>query len=378
MSTKFLDQMSLCNKINSIKTQKLQQLILFPNTPSRIDSLKDSPYTNTNNTTLRFQLDMRRKAEVLKFDKGNTKTNNLTKKELFALVMRGNSPPTVSSGYITQKITSQELTELNGLVVVNCNNKNLPITTPSSASGVPNDYINGVNTLYCDPNVPLYNYINPVLTRSYGILNSSEETSVIRYATYKNATNKISTMEFTDNVINSSYTVNILNIPLGIQLYGDISATTLNFTLSPIQLNSNEFTLDTYYNDQLVVPNSIYTYMFTPNNNLCYVDVSSNVSKDGDTFSATAFIGTLSISNIVLFASPGYAYDFILSSKIIVSPDYNVNGSPFLKNITANIIYNISSSYLTQNSAYNNCVIRFSPTEVIIPNTLGTFTIDAV
>jgi hypothetical protein len=366
--------MSLCAQINRVKKQKLQQQILFPDTPSRIDSLRDSPYSETqNNTTLRFQLDMRRKAEVLKYDVGNTKTNNLTKKESFALVMRGSAPP-ISKGYIDAN--SNESAIRNGILVLNCNNKNLPFTSPSSACGVPNDYRNGINTLYCDPTVPLYNYINPILTRSYGIINSSEPITVIRYSNYRDTTSKVSTIEFTDNAVNPSYVVNILNIPLGIQIYGDISSNSEHVSLDPILINSTLFQLNTYYEGELVTPNSTYIYTFTPNNNNCIVDVSSNTAKDGDTFSATAYIGMLSISNIALYASPGYLYDFHLTSSLITTSTYSRNNLPFLKNITANIIYNISSSYLVLNSQYNNCVIRFSPVEVTIPDTLGTFTVN--
>jgi hypothetical protein len=99
-------------------------------------------------------------------------------------------------------VVEMAVMKVNGLVVLNCDNKNLPFTSPSSACGVPNDYRNGINTLYCDPNVPLYNYINPILTRSYGILNNSDETNVIRYSNYQNVTSKISTIEFTDIAIN--------------------------------------------------------------------------------------------------------------------------------------------------------------------------------
>ena len=71
--------------IKSICDQRRQQMLRnIP--PSRINII--SPYDTTNYT--KFDLDMRRKAEVLKYKKGSTKGNSLTKNQRWAQIVNGN------------------------------------------------------------------------------------------------------------------------------------------------------------------------------------------------------------------------------------------------------------------------------------------------
>lgn len=115
--------------------------------PNRLEI--DSPYNKINSTYTKFDYDMRRKAEVLKYasNKSSSQTNSLSKSEKYALIARGTySDP----GLMT--------------AAANCPQDNM-IATPSSASGVPAPYM----LLYDDDNVPLYNYINPIQTRSSNI-----------------------------------------------------------------------------------------------------------------------------------------------------------------------------------------------------------------
>lgn len=109
--------------------------------PNRLEI--DSPYNKINSTYTKFDYDMRRKAEVLKYasNKSSSQTNSLSKSEKYALIARG----TYSAA--------------------NCPQDNMIAATPSSASGVPAPYM----LLYDDDNVPLYNYINPIQTRSSNI-----------------------------------------------------------------------------------------------------------------------------------------------------------------------------------------------------------------
>lgn len=351
MATNLSSIISLCAQ------RKKQQLFNIP--PSRIEIV--SPYENTNIT--KFQLDMRRKAEVLKHDKSNTKHNNLTKKQKFAQVIIGSAPP-IPNKYI------RNITEPNLLPTpVLCNNTDLPITTTSSASGVPNDYISGVNILYSDPTIPLYNFINPVSTRSYGFLNNPLDSTVIRYSNYTNTDSSnslISTVEFTDLTTNPYYTLNFIKIPLAFQIYGDIS-NNVTILSDSIQIVIPGFLLNVYYNDQYVIPNSNYIYSFTPVNNYT-VDVSINSYVSN--FSGTFFIGYLNISNISLIATPGYMYDF----KIIPTINYNNNPPNAVNNITNSIILNVTNDYLLQHLPYN-CKLSFSSTVPTITD-LGKFSIN--
>lgn len=355
------------NLLSSIITlcaqRKKQQLFNVP--PSRIETV--SPYIDSNIT--KFDLDMRRKAEVLKYDQGNTKTNNLTKKQLFTQVMNGSSA-SVSKSSITKYI---DLSNAESIVLT-CDNKNLPITTPSSASGVPNDYINNVNMLYSDPNVPLYNYINPVLTRPYGIINSPFPTNVIQYSNYTDVntvSSYLTTVEFTDATTNDYYIVSLSNIPLAIQIYGDITGTNISRRLNSIKIK--DISLNIYYNDSFVTPNREYIYTIDPSNT--YIVDVSNKKLGGKTFSETVYIGNLSIANILLYSSPGYFYDFKLKFNIGFSESSTTYND--VSNVNVSIIANVTNAYLLNHLPYN-CDISFSNKTPDIINNFGVFTISAI
>jgi len=345
--------------------RKQQQLLNVP--PSRIEML--NPYENSNVT--KSQLDMRRKAEVLKYEQGNTKTNTLTKKQSYTQVMNGSSRP-ISNDYINKNINP--VTASLASAVLACNTENIPKS--SSESGVPNDYLNNVNTLYYDSNVPLYNYINPVLTRSYGIINPPLSTSVINYSVFPNATNdnQVSIVEFTDATTNPTYTLSLLNIPIALQIFGQINGNNVNITFDSIEIN--DISLRILYNSEIVTPNSDITYTFTPANNNYIVNVTNNANLNNTTFSGTVYIGNLSFYNIVLYASPGFIYSFETLYTINYPQSFS-SGTNLLYNIKTSIISNVSLNYLIQQSVYN-CEISFSSIQPTLPSTLGTFTVVAV
>jgi hypothetical protein len=87
-----------CNSpayLNLIDQRRRAQLYNIP--PSRYDNLANSPYTKINPATgmffTKFDVDMRRKAEILKYSNvtSTTKTNNLTRAQRWAQLVRGQS-----------------------------------------------------------------------------------------------------------------------------------------------------------------------------------------------------------------------------------------------------------------------------------------------
>ena len=136
-----------------------QRLAYFHKPPVRYNPV--SPYPQNT----KAQLDMRRKAEILKYSNNqqNTKTNNITKKEKWAYLVRGNSSQVVSySNYI------------NNIATTCSSNETQPMST--TASDVPGPPMN----LYYDPTVPLYQYQNPSINNaSYSDL-PADDTSVLK------------------------------------------------------------------------------------------------------------------------------------------------------------------------------------------------------
>lgn len=109
-----------------------------------------SPYPAYSN----FQLNMRRKAEILKYTSSqqNTKTNTFTKNQLFANLAKNINA--ISQYQINESYTNRVCNE----------DKTKP--TLSSSCDVPGPPI----ILQYDPKVPLYNYINS--NRSSAIINN--------------------------------------------------------------------------------------------------------------------------------------------------------------------------------------------------------------
>ena len=122
-----------------IANDQRQRLAFYHTPPSRYTPI--SPYpANTKQ-----QLDMRRKVEILKYSNNqqNSKTNNLTKNEKWALLSRGKSSQSTSYSALLS----------NRSTVCTSNETKL---TSSTASDIPGPPIN----IYYDPTTPLYHYQN--------------------------------------------------------------------------------------------------------------------------------------------------------------------------------------------------------------------------
>ena len=316
--------------IKSICDQRRQQS-LYNKPPSRINMI--SPYETTNYT--KFDLDMRRKAEILKYQKGSTKGNNLTKNQKWAQIVKGNTQ-SLSPSYINSVTTSETL----NTKAIEC----VLMKTPLSASNVPPDP--NVPFLYDDETVPLYNYINPISTRAYGFIdtplnvNSILQLDIIPNTICEsNIANKIASILFLDNADQSAYTIDIMNIPLAIFIQGDLSGIILNENIiNALVINSIQ--LNVYYNDNIVPDRSIYQYTYSPTNILqsYNANISANTITDGNTFKGIQYIGNISISNILLYTSPGFIYDL----KLKVNLSYFPSRYPNIPSIHVSIISNIT------------------------------------
>ena len=118
--------------------QQRQNRMLYNVPMPRVETI--SPYTNSNLT--KHDLDMRRKAEILKYSgpQNSNYVKNLTKSEKFAQLVRGNSP--------TQKMLTKTISQF-------CDSSMNHYLT--SSSDVPGPII----PLYLDVNIPLYNFAKP-------------------------------------------------------------------------------------------------------------------------------------------------------------------------------------------------------------------------
>ena len=313
-----------------------QRLLAQMNRPpsNRVEPI--NPYTTTQFT--KFQLDMRRKVETLKYssNKSSTQTNNMTKKEKFALLVRGGMS------------RAQAVIQSN---IIDCSGDRL-IPTPTTASGVPGP----VMYLYEDETVPLYNY-SGFNSRSYSSGDPTEETpwqfvNQPNVLVYDNGSSNVYYLIINKPIGQPQYTYNIVT-PIGIAVAGVVPSQyspSLSDFSGNIKIKLTSATLSVYYGSSLV------KNMVIPSADLSDIvmDVNLPTSNSGTlpiSFSATSFLGNLVFSNIQLYTAPTYVYKFVLSVHLTSTPSTTelIKYTALVANITnAN---NVSTGPITINNA---------------------------
>ena len=231
----------------------------YNNTLPRVTLI--SPYPKNT----KEELDMRRKAEVLKHQgpQRSTQMNTLTKKQKFAQTVRGYNP--LQKALKSKRYTLEQITYCDS-----SNNKTL-----SSSSDVPGIPV----LLYMDRSIPLYNYANGY--KMYNDMPTPGEVLPWRFFTNEQATSfgatetNIGTLKILKDITSEISTFSI-NIPVSAYISGNV---------------------------ELIVKyaNQVISYI-NPHPHFTYVTTSSNIH----------------ISNITLYTVDEYFYDFFL--KIETTP----------------------------------------------------------
>lgn len=262
----------------------------------------ENPYVSNKYTKL--QLDMRRKAEVLKYsaNKSSAQTNNLTKKEKFSLLVKGGIPSP------SQKVMDRKN--------VNCAADQL-IPTPTSSCDVPGP----VQYLYDDESVPLYNF-SVFNTRTYPdyVPTNVDPWQFVVLSNTVIYTNQSQTLYYLiiNKLINRPQYTYRITTPIGFTVSGSVPPS----YVSPPEYSGNfvinlqSATLSIYYNNALVKTvsaSSVANYNMT-------VNVPINTGSTSKSFSATQFVGNLNFNNLQLYTSPTYVYTFVLSINLNITP----------------------------------------------------------
>ena len=166
----------ICNDtayLNSVDQKIRFQILNIP--PVRYNNLASNPYQTINPATRQFytksELDMRRKAEILKYSSNrmSTQTNNLTKAQKYAQVINGSyQKRTYPQSFIIANTVNN---------VVNLCPSGTIIKTPTTASDVPGTPM----LLYEDPSIPLYNFTNDADGPTYGLINQDMNPFTLPY-----------------------------------------------------------------------------------------------------------------------------------------------------------------------------------------------------
>jgi len=273
------------------------------------------------------QLDMRRKAEILQYNKNSTQTSKLTKSQRFSQMVNANTKTSV----ICQK--------------------NYNVLTPSSSCDVPGP----LTYLHYDPAVPLYNYVSKQDVYAEFTQPVPPTLWVPHFTTGSLvATNKTETLFFTltiQDVAQSIYTFD-LNVPIGIYLSGTGKGSTAsgNITISSATLNvyfyGSPDTTPPYYSRtyDATVPGSTYPHLMDIS---CSFITNPNLAP----FSGSQYLGNLDFPGITLKTQYGFVYDFKLT--------FTVNNKTNLTNQTnlANFSYGAYMNFPNYDTSGNNCTV---------------------
>lgn len=359
--------------LNSVIQKNRFQIFNIP--ANRYDNLANNPYDkinpNTGQAYTKFDLDMRRKAEILQYNSNrmSTQTNNLTRAQKFAQAVNGYSQQSkLSQAFIAENTVDN---------VVNTCPPGIIEKTPSSASDVP-----GYTLLYNDPTIPLYNLVNDTTIGSYGIINQLQNPyqSGFRYSAQSNVISNSQTPQslFTIYMFNTpteTYAFSFTT-PILLQFSGSLNSTTFptDGTINSFQVILNSLALNVNYSLSPMKLNSNISYTInttTANSQPLLLDVSTNPLAPS--FNGSYYLGTITVSNIVLPVDLGYIYDFQLIANF--SPIYPENSryTTFYNAPVFSSVFNVTSSIIPSQT---NCSIKPNLPIVMPPGTpFGTFSV---
>lgn len=355
--------------LQSACSQRAKRM-LFSYPTNRFDII--SPYTDSSYTP--FDLDMRRKAEILEY-KGNaqaSKSNNPTKKQNLSNVLSGKYQ-TKSYGYNTyyeaigtyRKAT--DMTEYTyNLVVERDVSNNIDadcstniIYTPSTASGVPGPVIN----LYKDESVPLYNY-----SKNTNALALTEDIDPDKWRIVMNEN-----IEVADDLSGTLFLLGIMGgidepiytfnfeIPVGMYIRGTAKTlinryTDLSLSLNKvgdvnpidIQVNYNEEVVNRIGTDTKLDPDIQFVFKSGDFDTIGFsFDLSGNDLFDLSThtfgsYEIRYYLGQIKVSNMPLYTEKGYIFDIIATNNLLFTIDTQGAYNEQFENTEYGLIYNMA------------------------------------
>jgi hypothetical protein len=246
------------------------------------------------------QLDMRRKAEVLQYNKSASQT----------------------TGQMTKKGKYAKLFTIAG------NNNICPLDlylpTPSSSSNVPGP----VTTIQYNESVPLYNYASEA--DNYANLNLDLTSQFELYSENNILVRNDSTVKVATLLINNPSSSNrtfTIQIPIGLYIASDASGSTIYESV----YNISSVLVGAYYNGALVPGTSSTSEIFSGNK----VKIRSNTAPA--VFSGVLYVGCLT-ATILLPTEKGFVYELRMSATIVKDSGFVANNFGMFVNISKNLL----------------------------------------
>lgn len=346
------DNNNFCTSYQNIVTAK-KQALLFNIPKTRYDNLKNSPYIEEPDANQRkYELDMRRKVEILKYNRNNGQP---TKKQSWSQIANGRNP---YARIISQTQIQQGISQICADAI----GKLDTAPTLSSNAGIPGPAF----MIKLDSNVPLYNYQNSI-QNVYGVENTTsgqEYTVEMNYDQYMNSNVSSSVSNlfslYIQPDITRIYKTFRASIPIAVEFSGYITDTGSNKYIAINTFAASNFALKTYFGGNLVPPETqTLTYQFENGS----IDLSGTYIEPTNTyiagnlannyFNAILFYGNLLVSGIWVSTQPYYSYNFRLVYNFGPYSAENINNAN-IKIIGNN--YQILSDTNPKQSLYN-CVV---------------------
>jgi hypothetical protein len=338
-----------CNVITQLRRSRIAHTI-----PIRFNPV--SPYPQFTQP----QLDMRRKAEILKYkaNQQNTKQNGTTKKQAFSQLV--NNPNIASS---LSSTANRKVCDLNMTPV------------PTSSSDIPGP----IETLYLDPSVPLYNYNN---NRNYNlyIQTDTDDWNIFTYTDVETSTTDDKTIMsiYIRHGIKNDYTTFSITEPVAIMVSGVNNTITdydLDFSRNTVTLTVTQVVFQIHYNTTPIQTITINNPTNAQTTNKLSVMYLNTTQSGGNPFNANIFIGNLEVNDIYLYTPPNITYDINILATVVLdtgSSDYNEDA--YFSEITYTAVYNTTTVIDTTNhiivNTTNNC-LGYSDTTDNYVNSVG-------
>lgn len=272
------------------------------------------------------QLDMRRKAEVLKYNK--TSNGRISKAQSWSQVVNGSyQRRTFSNAY------------LNNITDISCDK----IVTYTTGAGIPGPPV----PLYLDPAVPLYNYNS----QSAGLgINNEDETDMWRTKYDTNLLSNVPviyTLNIRPPIDNTTY---IFTVKTSVGIYLDGSANANNYvttvTISPDSIK-------VMFGGQMVdLQNRRPTITLESG---FKTDISGSLT--GGPYGGAFYLGNIVIRNLELPTAAGNTYDIVIQPTISTSIVGVVSNDP--NNTIRSTFYSNLIEYSNNPTTLSNNTKRF-------------------
>jgi hypothetical protein len=286
----------------------------------------NSPYVGNRYSV--FDLNMRRKAEILKYapNLSASQTNKLTKKQQWTQLV--NAP-------------AKNITKTNDLTALVCPADRL-IPTPTYKCDVPGP----VMLLYGDETVPLYNF-GTSSERTYpDNMNTNYEMWTVITAADKlvpnNRETSLCTITIKENVDAPKYNL-AFSTGIGFYVYGEIMDNDL-VKINPYTISLDSVFFNIYYSGKLYkstpIPATLNDFVF-------------DVSGFSGRFNAVQYVGNIVTPKLSVYSEPGYVYD----ARIIINLNVRGGGMNYLQSLNVLSYANLSN----MNNEIKNCYVRSVP-----------------